>query len=87
MFIDFRSKREPKSRQRYPLYRHSFDPVPQVVFLQIPWLVLMPFWLDHGRFRDAVGSILVAFGFLRDSSFVGGPCAGRVTIAQMGSKK
>ena len=49
----------PKNSHGLACFPHFFDPVPQVMFLKVPWLTLAPFWLPFG-------SLLVSFWFRLD---------------------
>ena len=51
-----------KSKQRYPPCHDLFDLLLQGVILKIPWLILIPLWLDDAF--AAFRSILLDFGFI-----------------------
>jgi hypothetical protein len=48
-----------KNNRGLACFLHFFDPVPQVMFLKVPWLTLAPFWLPFG-------SLFVSFWFRWD---------------------
>ena len=48
VFIHFEQKTAHGLRGVGPSFPHFFDPVPQGVFLDVPWLTLVPFWFPFG---------------------------------------
>ena len=50
--IDFNKKRLPFLVPGIRQNLYFFEPVPQLMFLKVPWLTLAPFWLHVGRFNS-----------------------------------
>ena len=59
--IDFDQKWFPRIVPGAPLFRHFFDPVPQVVFLKVLWLTLIRFWLPFGSMLIVLDTLLDQF--------------------------
>ena len=62
VFIDFEQQRLPKVGSATTPFRHFVDPVPQVVFVKIHWLILVPFWYPFNSVLVILGTLLILFG-------------------------
>ena len=60
-FIIFWSRRESTKWRWCTLFPHFFAPVPQVVFLKVPWLALAPFWIPFGSMLVVLATLLYQF--------------------------